>query len=240
MDYKTQLLEIEAFKRFPSLIPHVSENYNNGKYRKLFLVWESYYDTQDKGKEYYENREKWYNLNGSCSNDEMHELWKKNDWRKYWNFECKIDKNGCNKNGATFLNPERELKKFSDEKDSYSFCTGYNYFLRPASPKQTGKQQRFIFTPKKEDHEYAFNAFCKIIEVIKPELIVFFSSKARDSFKKQKKKNNSKFSDIRIKYFQHPSSPWWHRKECPQGLAIFLQNNNWIIEQQGDEQVSIN
>jgi len=221
--FAEQLLEIKAFKRFPWFIPYVPKDYDNG-YKKLLLVWESYYHTKGEG-ELYEKAREWYDLDKKDeSNKEMLALWEKeknNYWKKHWNFKCKIDKNGYDKKGSTFLNPERVLKEISGSGDPYGFCAGYNYFLRPAPPKE--KKKRYEFKREDADEKYAFDAFCEIVRVIKPEFIVFFSKKARESFEKMLEKNNKNIN-VPIKNLKHPSSSWWYRKNCPQELKTFLSN----------------
>lgn len=191
-----ELKEIEVFKRFPDLIPYVPENYGE-KHKKMLLVWESYYDSWDLLKD--KSVEDWYK---DADTPKLWELYPSKAGR-HWNFKCKINKDGCDKNGGTFLNPERVLEKFEKE-DPYNYCAGYNYFLRPALKATTLKNTE-------KDNEEAFKAFQEIVKVIKPDMIAFLSKKAYKSFTKCCK--NTHFDEkIDIQSFVHPASAWWYRK----------------------------
>jgi hypothetical protein len=190
-----KLKEIKFFTRFPNLIPHLSDNYGNGTHKKMLLVWESYYDSWNLLKS--KTAESWYN------DDDIPKLWEQTKVKDHWNFKCKIDKNGCDKNSGTFLNPEKVLKNF-EKNDPYSYCAGYNYFLRPAPEAKTLKIEKI-------DEEYAFDAFKEIVEIIQPDMIAFFSKKAYSSFKEYRKDIKS-FDNIKIKAVQHPACVWWNKK----------------------------
>ncbi|KAA6335387.1 hypothetical protein EZS27_016368 [termite gut metagenome] len=206
--FEEELKQIEIFERFPNLIPHVSNNYGNGKHKKLLLVWESYYDSWDLLKD--KSVDDWY------KDEDTPQLWESYPKKagKHWNFKCKIDKDGCDKSGGTFLNPEEVLKTVEKE-DPYSYCAGYNYFLRPAP-------EAITLNIKEIDEKYAFEAFKKIVDIIKPDMIAFFSKKSYNSFKKYRAKqeaaelallNDTKlFENIKIKAVQHPACAWWNKK----------------------------
>jgi hypothetical protein len=218
-NFEEKLKNIEIFKRFPNLIPHVSENYGNGTHKKLLLVWESYYDSWDLLKS--KTAENWYN------DDDITKLWENGNVKDHWNFKCKIDKDGCDKSGGTFLNPETVLKEV-EKNNPYTYCAGYNYFLRPA-PKAISLNVKEI------DEKYAFDAFKEIVETINPDMIVFFSKKAYSSFKKAKKERNDtkSFSNIEIEAIQHPSCAWWNtesgkdKKTGRTRFKDFIITNEW-------------
>ncbi|MDO9153359.1 MAG: hypothetical protein Q7U47_06585 [Paludibacter sp.] len=89
---------------------------------------------------------------------------------------------------------------FDANENIFDHFTFYNFFLRPA---QNEGDQLHI---DKNDKIEANNVFEKIIQILKPEIVIFLSSKAWNNC------NVKKNDDIYINFTAHPSSIWWNRK----------------------------
>ena len=80
----------------------------------------------------------------------------------------------------------------------------YNYFLRPAYPKGAS----FKTICKDMDLGIAREAFCEIIQIIKPDYVYFFSKYAWDCLQR----HALEFKNITMDYSPHPSCRWWNTK----------------------------
>ncbi len=191
------------FERFPDFAPFVGGEYGCSKYKKILLIWESYYDKNGK-KEIIKCPNRWYFDAGI---DEIKKIFgdKTNDYERWLNFARKMHEKGKDRESLTFKNVEKILNKFSGDENSFRYCAGYNYYLRPASNSSSIKADKL-------DEEIAAKTLEKIIDILKPDVVVFLSKKANTSFKTYFKTYKNKFSTIQFKSFVHPACAWWNRK----------------------------
>ncbi len=191
---------LPIFERFPDFVPFVGDEYSNNNYKKLLLIWESYYDTAKPVKETIKCPNSWY---FEAEVDEIKKILgnETNDYNRWLNFARKMHEKGKDRNSPTFNKVEEILNKFSGDKNSFKYCAGYNYYLRPALDSSSIKTDEL-------DEEIAAKTLEKIIDILKPDAVVFLSKKANTSFKTYK----NKFPTIKFKSFVHPASAWWNKK----------------------------
>lgn len=99
----------------------------------------------------------------------------------------------------------------------------YNYFLRPATGGRT-----FRSFCKPIDRKVAGTALCGILEIVKPDIVIFASKYAYDEFTKYIK--SSKYNDTRIEFVYHPSSTFHQWEKDPNSKQKFerLLKEYWI------------
>ncbi len=201
------------FNRFPDLIPAFSDNYwNNATHKRLMIVGESnYFD--DNTDSVFKNPEEWYK-----GEDQQHLIpeTKKtdvNNWKAYRSFDrlCKTINNVLDSNCEHI----------------YDEAAFYNYFLRPATVR--GKNRSFKKDCTQMDREAAGAAMCGIIDIDKPDIVIFVSKYAYLEFVKYSE-SNGYYSDILIDFVNHPAHPAsWHHKNG-NGIQKFekLLKEHWI------------
>lgn len=196
------------FVRFPELKPARPNNWGNSNiHYKLLVVAESnYFDDviETNSKSVFKNPELWY------QGDKQHLILipdsKKNDvdnhkYYKTFNKLCKSMNevsNGLLNCGAI-----------------YEEAMFYNYFLRPATVH--GRDKRFEKDCTPIDNEVAGTALCGIIEIDKPDIVIFASGEfAYRKFIEYIKTVGCKINvpNIHIDYVNHPAHParWWDYK----------------------------
>ena len=203
------------FERFPELIPAVGEHYyrEDGLHKKLMLVAESNYLGVSDEKSVFRNAEVWYEGDDTTPliPDEKKIDFK--NWKyAYPPFRRAIDvanqvliDNGIKSNG---------------EQDEISF---YNYFLRPADSDRK-------IRPLGIDYRYSGVAMEGVIQKLEPDVIVFLSSNACNSFMKYMQENCISHEDTVICSVVHPSSMWWWRNSGIYGHKKLydILERNWI------------
>lgn len=207
--------KINIFERFPDFMPFIGDEYysNSSKSKKMLFIWESYYDTKNRLKKYDEDTKGWYeNEEQELIDEYFCKMFKKDkektNYNNHWNFASKMHKNGIDRKSPTFRNVEKVLDEFLKDKNSFKYCAGYNYYLRPATNSSSIKSDPL-------DEEVAAKALKAIIEKINPNKVVFFSKKASESFKKAIdyfKLDKEGFENIEFETFVHPACAWWNRE----------------------------
>ena len=201
------------FNRFPDLIP--AGNWDSDKHKKLLVIGESnYFD--DNVDSVFKNPEAWYK-----GEDTLHLIpeGKKtdvNNWIAYRSFDrlCKTIK---------------EVLEGSTCEHIYDEAKFYNYFLRPATVRGRNKSFKKDCTPL--DRDVAGSTLCEIIELDKPDIIIFVSKYAylefRNYIESKEYKNN-----IPMDFVNHPAHPAsWHNKNG-NGMQKFkkLLSDYWICK----------
>lgn len=199
-----------VFKRFSRMMPMVGADYEKQPV-KILLVLESYYFYQkEKDKSsVFTNAKDWYRMEGATLIPEgsekhvnMHEDW---IWKQV--------------KGGPFPNIFRAMQSIrpGDFESQCSSISIYNYFLRPAF--DNGKTKGFGVNNycTETDRDVAFEAFCGIVNVLKPDLIIFLSKFSFETFIK----DNKSLDVDNIKYVVHPSSAWWNRNGGSYGRENF-------------------
>ena len=205
--------EFAVFERFPDFVPYIAEGYGDSK--KILLIWESYYASNKDSIEIVKSPEKWYFDAPQECIDKLKEFVKEKteEHRRHWNFASKMHPDGRDRKSSTFANVANVFKEFMPKgEDPFSYCAGYNFYLRPAKERDSIKD-------KPIDREIAAKTLQKVISILKPEYVVFLSKKSYSVFKKECKGFKQVFPSVVFVAFAHPSSNWWNRKHGKDKLS---------------------
>lgn len=204
-----------VFKRFPRMMPMVGADYE--KYSaKILLVLESYYFNENDvrlGSVFLDDK-LWYQKEGAVlipkgSKPDGSE-WKVN-MHENWIWE--------QVKGGPFPNIFRAMQSVRPgnfESQCRSIAI-YDYFLRPANQGNNGKGFGKGGYCTNNDRQVAYDTFCGIVDVLKPDLIVFLSKFSYETFKK----DNKSLDENIVKYVVHPSSAWWNKNGGSYGRENF-------------------
>lgn len=221
------------FVRFPEFVPASEDNYwKNPMHSKLMIVGESNY-FKDNVDSVYKNPDEWYK-----GMDTLHLI--PNEY---------IGKFKNHKSGHPLFDRLRDsMNVVSNDihcDKIYEEAMYYNYFLRPATG---GKTFRNFCKPL--DREVAGTALCGIIELDKPNIVIFASKYAYDTFRNYVKEKirtgDSKFSfvdyrnffeltgeeTVRIEFVNHPTSRFqkWYENVNSKLKFERLLKEYWIKE----------
>ena len=204
--------EFAVFERFPDFVPYIAEGYGDSK--KILLIWESYYASNKDSTEIVKSPEKWYFDAPQESIDKLKEFGRQNEEAcRHWNFASKMHPDGIDRKSSTFANVANVFKEFMPKgEDPFSYCAGYNFYLRPAKERDSIKD-------KPIDREIAAKTLLKVIDILKPEYVVFLSKKSYGVFKKECKGFKQEFPSVVFVAFAHPSRYWWNRKHGKDKLS---------------------
>lgn len=200
--------EIGEYNRYPQMLPWIGAKYETCKV-KILLIGESHY-LPDEADDELKTPEGWYYQE---SIDSESYSWTNtreivnigpNNWNKSHSLYREV-----NKIIANILNKDPKSENF------FEYVSYYNYFLRPAYPKGNS----FKKVCKEQDLNVALNAFKEIINIIKPDLIYFFSKYAWECMKKGELNSLSG----KIDFSPHPTSSWWNRKN------YYLDNETTLL-----------
>lgn len=197
---------ISHLTNYPEMLPFVGLNWMQSK--KILLIGESHWLPYDEiktysGLDYFTN---WYDFDSK----ELNENHKKYITTR--NNLLTVEFGKYEKSLTLYFNLKKallEISHFSNSKlifDKFSF---YNYFQKPTFVRQINNEDRSI-KPTTKDKEIAFETFQKIINIIKPESIIFISKKSFDSFNEVKSKRNISF-EMKIDFVPHAGRPWWNK-----------------------------
>ncbi|HPW66442.1 MAG: hypothetical protein ACOX0M_05925 [Salinivirgaceae bacterium] len=216
---ESEIVSEGIFNRFPRMMPMVGSDYEKQP-AKILLVLESYYfnnEDSENGSEF-KNIENWYKKKGAILIPKSSE--KKVNMREDWI---------CNPTKGPFPNIYRSLSTLrggSFESQCRSIAI-YNYFLRPAYNNNKGsKGFGYNNYCTEYDRTVAYEAFCGIVNIMKPDIIVFLSKFSFTTFQK----HNKSFNNVIIEKVSHPSSPWWNRDNGKHGRQKFenLLREYWV------------
>ena len=187
--YDNKLLEINFYKNSKThrlMLPYIGSEYE--KY-KVLIVGESHYLLQDNDREKVKDFKKW--------------LTDKNEIKlikpKYINTRWVVKEHCNNNNKQPFFSMiKKEIINVEKFWDKVSFM---NFFIVPSI---NGSRE---IEALKDMKEKSLENFENVLDVIKPNYILFLSKKSYCIFEK----SNSKYLKNTFG-FGHPSSPWWSRK----------------------------
>ena len=208
--FDNQLLnELPHLQNYPQMLPYIGSKW--GENKKILFLAESHYIPGVDIKSIYPEidfRSKWYDLNESYFDG--------HDYLKdYINTRSVIEKSddvhnsGFSSPLTIYYNIKEELKKnlteIQNENFIFPYFSIYNYFQRPSFIEGETIQN----TP--EDDSVAFKTLKKVFETLNPEIIIFVSKKAFDSFNRTLKQSNSHdFKNVIIERTPHAGSAWWN------------------------------
>lgn len=204
ISFGKELISKGVFNRFRELEPAIGKNYGMNNLNKLLVVAESNYFEDDlETRSVFKDAEKWYSdENCLLIPDE------KKDDVSSWIGEGYGIFDKIFKSMKIVLN-EANIKYDDYLLEEFSFYK--NYFLRPASRKV--KDLSFKKDCKPIDREIAGIALCGIIDIIKPDILIFTSKYAWEEFTKYCQNANRVFENTEIHFVYHPSNHFsWNNK----------------------------
>lgn len=209
-----------VFNRFRELEPAIGKNYGMNNLNKLLVVAESNYFEDDlETRSVFKDAEKWYfDENCLLIPDE-----KKKDVSS-WIGEGPRIFNNIFKSMKIVLN-EANIAYDNYLLEEFSFYK--NYFLRPASRK--GTELSFKKDCKPIDRKIAGIALCGIIDIIKPDILIFTSKYAGEEFTKYCKNENLVFENTKIHSVNHPSRAWNDKNGLGKQKFERLLREYWLI-----------
>ncbi len=218
MEIKRKLNKLDIYKRFNFMKPFIGKFYKASNI-KLLMIGESHYLPEaDKAERY---RETWYSAPGIADN--LSEKAKKWVTPRYIIGEDFME-NPTNKPFSIYKNTAeclRDVHQLSNVPEAINHLSYYNYFLRPA--EVTGKSIR----AHSKDKILAYEHFLNLLEILQPKKVVFVSTLAFNSFKKQHNSHRSKEGFVIPKSMKntlitrtcHPGSAWWNKKSKKYAFA---------------------
>lgn len=198
--FDSQFQSIPFYQSHWYMLPFVGDNYESPKHKKLLLIGESHY--MPEGATLHHDVDRWYDEVPNLSHEE--ERWCDTRGTREW------------KSGQFGKNIDSAIRRiFQVESDNaFQEMASYNYFLRPADSKKSFKD---ICTER--DCMEAVRMFGILLDILKPDLIVFVSKFAFDyaEWIDFPKVFNCRLWDYTAKnnmdyiFTEHPSSSWWNR-----------------------------
>lgn len=198
--YDTQLLSIPFYQSHWYMLPFVGDNYESPKHKKLLLVGESHY--MPKGSVVHHDEKLWYDGNPDLSDEEKR--WCDTRGARYY------------KSGRFGKNIDSAIREAFPVKGENAFIeiASYNYFLRPADDRQS-----FESICLDRDCDEAVRVFYAILEILKPDVIVFTSRFAFNhaewiDFPKNFNCGLRVYAEkhhMNYVFTEHPSCSWWNR-----------------------------
>ena len=203
-DYDLHLqASLNHLMSYPQYLPFIGNAWANQTNRVLFIAESHYFHEKSNGKS---NSQTWYVENASNLHPE--EL----NWTDTRGVVERADKGKFRSKGLSiFYNLKSAIESTLEIKNSketmFQNFGYYNYFQRPA--EVSGKSIRNMNI----DNEIAYQTLTAICEHAKPTVIIFVSSRAKNSFDSvHKRLNLMQFDSSHIYQVPHPACAWWNRK----------------------------
>jgi len=206
-----KLQRIDRFQKMPQMTPWVGDDYGVHTKRVLF-IGESHYLPYESTIQ--KSINEWYG--SSIKNLNADEI--------AMTSTAKIVSERFNKN-SIWRNPAKIIiSSFSDlptgeNGNVYTNFAFYNFFQRPAETQ--GKS----IIVQSEDLQVANDTLKKIVDILKPEVIVFLSTKAFNACSRSDFDNS-----VYIDYSPHPGKQWWNRIAKKYDNKRGSEKFKWIID----------
>jgi hypothetical protein len=219
---KTDLISVEHFIKYPSLIPFIGEEYENGPHKRLLIIGESHYLPQDST--IHMNPDQWYaGDHNLLSNEEISWMSTSDLIVDSLKTDFKTPAHKIFQEIAFVLDQISDNKTdWHDKMSNINKIAFMNFFQRPAV-------SGLSVVPTKIDIDVANQTVNSVIQIIKPELIIFCSTLAANNTQL-----DSNQIGIPIHQTPHPSSAWWNRKskkyDDKNGYEAFVEilvQSNW-------------
>lgn len=202
--YAHNFLSLTFYSSHPYMIPFVGDNYESPKHKKLLLIGESHY--MPEGSTVHHDAAKWY-----CGNPVLTES--EEDW-------CNTRGTREWKSGRFGKEIDRCVKLICPSVESgWQQVASLNYFLRPADDRQSIEDLWKVHGGESLDREQAIRNLISVLEILRPNLVVFLSSKVckcaeTDDYPKYFGGNLWDWTvahGIDYCYTMHPSSAHWNK-----------------------------
>lgn len=194
--FYTKLSAIKIFKQYPQLMPFIGKYYDDNN-KKLLLIGESHYLPENST---INKTIGWYDKNIKDLTDEEI-MW--SNTKEIIRFHK--NQNNYKEHGINFHKFYRHIEEaiiessnLKDTENMFKYTAFYNFFLRPGFSGKSIEEEN-------KDKIIANKTLLKIIEIIKPDIIIFLSVKALNNFSNYDKVNSV------IEGCPHPSDNygWW-------------------------------
>lgn len=202
--YDSRFLSIPFYRSHPYMMPFVGDAYDSPKHKKLLLIGESHYMLE--GSTVHHDVNAWYN--GTLELTESEQDWCNTRGTREW------------KSGRFGKEIDRCLKLVCPDVESgWQQVASYNYFLRPADDRQSIEDLWMAHDGESLDREQAIRNLISVLEILRPNLVVFLSSKVckcaeTDDYPKCFGGNLWNWTaahGIDYCYTMHPSSAHWNK-----------------------------
>lgn len=181
-NYEEQVLKIDFFSKYKNLVPFIGEKYSN---HKILIVGESHFLRQK-----FQTQLSDYFYEGNLENLDLGLI---------QNISELSTRKECTKEKRHVIH--RNLNKALTELDlNYSNICYYNFFLKPAIYGKTINQSQ-------KDIDMARFVMKELMEILRPNVIIFVSRKAYQFAQKNGKSHS----------VPHPTTSWWNRKSKVHG-----------------------
>lgn len=218
--YDVKLKQIEHFELHPEMLPFVGRNYPQ---TKILLLGESHYLSDDEDFEV-KKMEGWYTKPSEKYAFKHPGYFNTRDVVHNFLIGCRSKAHSIFSNPAKALIEAWDLKDITDS-EAYTAFAFFNYFQRPEA--NSGKS----ISLSKDDEESSAKVFNKIVEILKPQLVVFLSKKAYESYCQYKGKD----IETKIEEVYHPTCKYWNKeggKEKISGLFRKEPEFNGFLKKQ--------
>lgn len=201
------IARLEHLQNHNCFLPHIGKEYDTAV-PKILIIAESHYlpmknDNTFSANEWYFNFKKVYSI---LDNESI-------DWINTRGVVGEYLKKKTKKGGLSiFHNLEKSFKNVYENINLFEVCAYINYFQRPSEVKGGSIKVDPI------DSKIALENVLVLIEILKPNKIIFVSSKAYNDFKLNTTDDLRKQLPF-IGWVPHPSaSSWWNRSSSKYGL----------------------
>ena len=186
---------IEHYKKFPSMMPYVGENYGNLKGKNVLLIAESHYFPK-KSRIHYQAKE-WYDSSvNDLTEEEVY----------YINTRKVLETEWSTVSDVVFREINATIQPYVLNQD-YRAVTNVAFMNCFQRPGKTGDSIRN--SCEKLDIEQSYETINSVIKVLKPEFVIFYSKFSWDKVGWKLAKN---FENINFEFCCHPATGgrYWH------------------------------
>jgi hypothetical protein len=220
-NFDSMLKDIPHYKLYPAMMPFVGENYISHNHSKLLLLGESFYFPEDSVTHL--NPSLWYSGDQSCLTEgEIEYMHCRNllecEWKSAGH-KMYRELSGClGELGLEFRDRAVSLVSYT------------NTFMRPA--RDSGGS--FMHCCSQQDVETSVETLAGIIQVLKPDMVVFTSVYAWNIVGKTLA---GRVDGVLMDFVSHPTDPFhWNVESYPNGRKKFISLlQNWLIQNQTNQ-----
>lgn len=192
------ITKLKHLQSYPSYLPHIGNKYEESTTRIMIIAESHYLHEKFNNKfsvaDWYENPE----LVNSQLNEQKSGMTTRAVIRDYLTSTKLI------KPYTIFRNLENAYRNFQLDSRLFEECVFINYFQRPS---QKNGDSIIVHT---KDSLIALENLLALNEILKPNKIIFVSSKAYNDFK-SRASESQKESFAFVASVPHASSPWWNK-----------------------------
>jgi hypothetical protein len=186
---------IDHYKKFPSLLPYVGEYYGELKGKSILLVAESHYFPKEST--IHHKAEKWYDSSiKQLTEEEIYYINTRKVLETDWNTVSDVIFKEINSTIQPFV---------TNEKRAMNNVAFMNCFQRPGKTGDSISQ-----SCEKLDVDQAYQTMYSVIQILKPEIVIFYSKFSWDNVGWKLAKT---IENISFEFSCHPATGgrYWHK-----------------------------